>query len=320
MTRKELIGVQVNRARDVIRRQHKAIATEQSYCGWLARYFNFIYGLPRELSSEQKAERFLTHLAKTRDVSASTQNGAFHAIRFFYQDVIGKPLERVDALRATRPDQVRRAPTVSDTRRLLADIRDVSGYPTNLITRLIYGCGLRVSEPLELRVKDLQFEDSKLFIMGGKGRKDRVVSLPCSLVTELQEQLVFAKAVWHRDGQAKLPMQLPHQLAAKYPEYQFAWPWAWVFPLRWPSKHPRTGEMVRYHVLPSAVQQAVKESRRRLGISVVPHELRHAFATHCLDRGTNIKALQAAMGHVKMETTAGYCHAEALSVTSPLDA
>ena len=318
MNHEKAIAVQVERARAVIRRQHKAIATEQAYCGWLWRYFRFIYSLPKEMPSEGKAEAFLNTLAK-RDVSASTQNGAFHAIRFFYQDVLGKPLEKVDALRASRPEQVRRALPLAETKLLLADVRDVSGYPTNLITRLIYGCGLRVSEPLELRVKDLQFDESKLFVMSGKGRKDRVVNLPCSLVDELQEQLVFAKTIWKRDAAAKIPVQLPHQLAAKYPEYQFAWPWAWVFPLRWPSRHPRTGETVRYHVLPSAVQQAVKESRRRLGISVVPHELRHSYATHLLDRGTNLKALSKAMGHVQIETTAGYCHAEALSVASPLD-
>lgn len=170
MNHDRAIAVQVERARAVIRRQHKAIATEQAYCGWLWRYFRFIYSLPKEMPSERKAEAFLNTLAQ-RDVSASTQNGAFHAIRFFYQDVLLKPRARV-----------------------------------------------------------------------------------------------------------------------------------------------------RYHVLPSAVQQAVKESRRRLGISVVPHELRHSYATHLLDRGTNLKALSKAMGHVQIETTAGYCHAEALSVGSPLDA
>jgi len=319
MTRQQLISAQIERTRNVIRRQHKSIATEQAYCGWLIRYFNFVFGLPRELPSEQKAEAFLTHLARIKDVSAATQNSAFHAIRFFYQDVLGKLLLKIDALRASRPKQIRRAPVPDETRALLSDVKDVSGYPTNLIVRMLYGCGLRVSEPLELRVKDIQFKQSKLFIMGGKGRKDRVVNLPCSLINDLQEQLVFCKAVWRRDALAKIPIEMPHQLASKYPEFQFAWSWAWVFPLRLPSKHPRTGQLVRYHVLPSAVQQAVKESRRRLGISIVPHSLRHAYATDCLNRGVNIKALAAAMGHVQIETTAGYCHAEALSVPSPLE-
>lgn len=317
--REEQIRPWVERTRDVIRRQHKALATEEQYCGWLWRYFRFVYGLAAGLTSEQKAEAFLTAQAKD-DVSAATQNSAFHAIRYFYKDVLQKPLEKVDALRAARPSHIRHAPSRQETTALLDDVRDVAGYPTNLIVRLLYGCGLRVCEPLNLRIKDIQFTDSKLFIIGAKGRKDRVVRLPCSVVVGLQQQLDYSRAVWSRDRRAMIPVEMPHQLARKYPEYQFAWPWAWVFPSHHPCHHPRTGQVVRYRVHEANVQRAVKESRRRLGIAVVPHELRHAYATHLLDRGTNIKALSEAMGHAQIETTAGYCHAEALSVPSPLEA
>lgn len=308
----------INKTRDVIRRQHKAISTEQTYLFWLRRYIAAIRQMPNELASERKLERFLTELARVQDVSASTQNQAFNAIVFFYKDVLGHPLKDIDALRATRPTHLRHAPTVTETRELLKAVRNIAGYPTNLICRMLYGCGLRVSEPLNLRIKDIQFSETKLFIMGAKGRKDRVVALPSSLAEEIRQQMSFSRSVWQRDVKNKLPVELPHQLAAKYPEYRFVWPWAWLFPSRAPCRHPRTGELVRYRMHQANVQRAIKEARRRLGIMVLPHELRHAYATHTLDRGVNIKALQAAMGHADVNTTLGYCHAEACSVPTPL--
>ena len=185
----------IERARAVIRRQHKTISTEQTYLHWLRHYIAAIKSMPPLLASEQKVERFLTDLALKRNVSASTQNQAFNAILFFYKDVLAAPLKNVDALRAERPSHIRHAPTIEETRKLLAAVRNVGGYPTNLIARLLYGCGLRVSEPLNLRVKDLQFEAGKLFVMGGKGRKDRVMALPCSLAEELRAQLDFSRKI-----------------------------------------------------------------------------------------------------------------------------
>jgi len=136
----------ISRLREVICRQHKAIATEDCYVYWLRQYMSALETMPASLSSEQKLERFLTYLAAERDVAASTQNQAFNAIIFFYKDVLGQPLKEVDALRATRPAHLRHAPTRSETRELLLAVRDGAGYPTNLISRMLYGCGLRVTE------------------------------------------------------------------------------------------------------------------------------------------------------------------------------
>lgn len=311
-------GEAVEKLIGVCRRQHKALETERSYAGWLRRYCRFVLEIQPPGGSVQRVEAFLTQLAK-QDVSASTQNQAFNALVFFYKDVLEEPLGNVDALRATRPVHLRQAPTVQETGELLRTVQDVGGYPTRLIVRLLYGCGLRLREPLNLRVKDLNFDDSKVFILGAKCGKDRVVALPCSLVEELREQLVYARTIWQRDQVMRLPVEMPHQLAAKYPEYQFSWPWAWVFPSHQPCRHPRTGATVRYRMHEANVQRAVKAARRELGLAVTPHELRHAYATHNLNRGVNIKALSEAMGHAQIETTAGYCHATALSVPSPLE-
>lgn len=311
--------VAIQRLVEVCRRQHKSISTERTYSLWLKEYTVFITRIDPLLSSEKKLEAFLTMLAKQRDVSASTQNQAFNAILFFYKDVIQQPLKNVDALRATRPDQIRYAPTRDEVNRLLPLVRNVGGYPVNLIVRLLYGCGLRVNEPLSLRIKDVDIGNGRLFIRGAKGGKDRVVKLPCALTVQIEQQMDFARAIWKRDVSGKIPVVLPHQLARKYPAYQFAWPWAWLFPSHNPCRHPRTGDIVRWHVLSCNVQRAVREASQKIGLTITPHCLRHSYASDCVNRGVNVKALQEAMGHKYAETTMGYVHADALSVASPLD-
>jgi integron integrase len=314
------IAQAVERMRQVIRRQHKALATEDCYIFWLRRYMAALHQMPANLTSEKKLEQFLTDLALRCDVAASTQNQALHAILYFYKFVLEQPLANVDALRATRPVHERYAPTVTETQALLQTIPNQGGYPTNLVARLLYGCGLRVSEPLNLRIKDVDLERRRLCIRGAKGGNDRVVNLPQSIIPELRQQMQLARIVWERDRHNRTPLMLPHRLAVKYPEYQFSWPWAWLFPAHNPCRDPRSGKIVRYRMHEVNVQRAVKYARRKLDISVLPHCLRHAYASHCLDRGTNPRAIQKSMGHKSLETTMGYTHAEALSVCSPLDA
>jgi integrase len=147
-----------------------------------------------------------------------------------------------------------------------------------------------------------------------------VVPLPGCLISELTAQIRYAKTVWERDKLNRTPLMLPQRLARKYPEYQFSWGWAWLFPSHRTCHHPVTGQMVRYRMHEVNVQRAVKHARRKLGLSVLPHELRHGYASHCLERGTNPRAIQQVMGHKSLETTMGYLHAETLSVRSPLDA
>lgn len=309
----------IEQLRQVLRRQHKALATEDCYTFWLRRYIQALGSMPENLSSEKKLEQFLTDLALRGNVAASTQNQAFNAVLFFYREVLGKPFGNVDALRAKRPVHERHAPSVTETRLLLRTIPNLGGYPTNLIARMLYGCGLRVSEPLNLRIKDLNLDRATLCIRGAKGGNDRVVQLPPSLIPEIKQQMHRARAMWQLDKQNRTPLALPHRLAKKYPEYLFAWPWAWLFPSHFPCRDPRTGTIVRYRMHEANVQRAVKRARRKLGISVLPHELRHGYATHCLQRGANPRAIQQAMGHKSLETTMGYLHAEALSVSSPLE-
>ena len=303
---------------NVIRRKHFALATERSYCSWLNRYCDFIQRLPAHLPSEQKVERFLTALAK-EDVAASTQNQAFNAILFFYKEALGTELKNVQSLRARRPEQVRRAPSRPDTLKLLQVVQTESGFTISLVVRLLYGCGLRVAEPLNLRLKDVDLEAGHFVIRSAKGDKDRVVSIPCSAQNDVREQIESARVIWKRDQVNRVPVALPHQLAVKYPPARFDWNWAWLFPAHEPCLDPRTGKLVRWRYHEANIQRAIRKVSRKTGLFILPHELRHAYATHCLNRGSNPRAIQKVMGHKSLETTMAYLHAEALSVASPLD-
>lgn len=265
---------------------------------------------------EEKMEAFLTQIAR-QDVAASTQNQAFNAILFFYREVLKITLGKVDSLRAKKEVHLRYAPEAHDVRALIAAVKDDSDYPTALIVKLIYGCGLRVSEPLNLRVKDVLLADSKLVLCGAKGGKDRFVAIPCSLIEELRAQLVYARAVAEKDRISGLPVKLPGLLSTKYPHWQFSPKWAFVFPAHRPCEF--RGEVVRWRCHEANVQRAVRQAARPLGLDITPHHLRHAYATHCLNAGQNPRAIQQAMGHSQLETTMGYLHAEAWSVRSPLE-
>ena len=276
--------------------------------------------MPGGWTSEEKAAEFLTRLAR-RGVAAATQSQALNALVFLYGQVLGTPLGNVDALRVRRPATVRAALTRDETRALLAHMEDVGGYPTRLVAHLLYGCGLRVTEPLELRIKDVDLEGGMIVLRSAKGNKDRRVALPASLRDRLDAQLRWARQFAAGDAQARLPVALPGQLATKKPGARFDVGWAWVFPAAKPVPHPRTGETVRGRMHEVNVQRAVRRAAEKagLGVKVSPHVLRHTFATHAHQAGAAARDLQAVLGHTSLETTMGYLDAETRRVPSPLD-
>lgn len=306
--------------RDKIRLRHLAWSTEESYVGWVRRYCLHGRKLPKEMPAEKKAESFLTDLAKRLQVAARTQNQALAAILFLYRYVLDRPLGNVNALRARKYYNERVAPSREQVRQLREEVLLSGGPLYRLIIDLLYGCGLRVSEPLELRLKDIDWEQGQLVIRAAKGNKDRRVPLPRSCLEPLRAQVKRAEAVWKEDQgrRPRVGVPMPHALGRKYPGASVSWAWFWVFPASGLCKDPRSGETVRYHLLHDQVQRAVRVAAIRLGLEgiLMPHALRHAYATHSKE---SIETLRTLMGHVSIETTAGYRHPEVERATNPLD-
>jgi len=309
--------------RNRIRLMHLALSTEESYCGWTGRYYDYCVSLPKQMQSEHKAESFLSYLAKNRGIAASTQNQAFSAILFLYKEVLGSPLKQVEAFRAKKPVHERVSPSKDQVRQLRRALEDTHHTPVRLIVDLLYGCGLRVSEPLELRIKDILWDEGptgQLIIRGAKGGKDRRVPIPNSCVEPLKKQLEHAKAIWawDRRNAPAVGVPLPFSLAVKYPSAPFAWQWFWAFPAKNHCTHPRENIQVRYHILVDSIQRAVKKASEQIGLygTISPHCLRHAYATHSRER---IDSLRILMGHSNIETTAGYLHPVINEASNPLD-
>ncbi len=306
---------------DAARLRHLSLATERAYGRWLQSYIEAVRHYPPDWASERKVERFLTDEAR-RGVSASTQNQALNALMFFYGAVMGTPLGEMDALRVRRPAHVRVALSTEETRRLLEAVEDTGGYATRLVVWMLYGCGLRVTEPLELRRKDVDIEARRLVVRGTKGGKDRVVEVPPVLAADLAAQMRLARAVWTSDTKAGLPVALPGLLAKKSPRLAFTEAWAWIFPAHKPSKHPRTGEPVRWRMHEVNVQRAVRAAAAKAGLPgrITPHMLRHCYATHAHEAGATARDLQEALGHNHLDTTMRYLTPSRAGVRSPLDA
>lgn len=304
--------------REFIRLKHLSCSTEESYCLYVAQFCEHSKRLPSCLPTEKRIESFLSTFAQ-RDAAASSQNVAFNAVLFLYRNILGVQPNGIDALRARRPQHHRNAPAPEDTRAILKFIAEHESSEISLATDTIYGCGGRVCEPLNLRIRDIDLQKGHLVFRQAKHHKDRVVPIPERLEVRLRQQIEYVRSVWTREGN-RWPVKLPGRLRLKYPHAEFSWQWFWLFPAKGPCRDKRDdNRLVRWRMGQWHIERAVKRAANALGLSVVPHELRHGYATDCLNAGTNPRALQQVLGHKSLETTMLYCHVEALSVKSPLD-
>jgi integron integrase len=295
--------------------------TEQAYVFWIRRFVQH-HGRrhPRELG-ESAVRDFLSHLATRERVAASTQNQALAALTFLYDAVLRRPLERVDGIAPAR--RSRRVPVVlsqREVRALLRRLRD----PLRLCAALMYGSGLRVSECVSLRVKDVDLDRAEIVVRVGKGGKDRRTPLAERCAVSLRQWLAGRERLHRSDQRDSVRVTgLGEALERKYPSAAGEWRWCYVFPAA-RTFRDSGGVRRRHHLHETVLQRAIKEAAVSAGLSkrVSSHALRHSFATHLLEAGADIRTVQDLLGHTDVRTTMIYTHVlnrGGLGVRSPAD-
>jgi integron integrase len=297
----------LDEVRRVVRTLHYSARTERAYVYWARRFALHYARQPADMGADE-IRSFLAHLAVNERVSASTQNQAACALAFLYRRVLRRDLEGLqDIERAKAP---RRLPVVLTRAEVRALLEHLGGAP-RLVCCLLYGAGLRLGECLSLRVRDVDFERNELMVRGGKGAKDRVTPLPAAARAELVAHLERVRRVHAQDltrGRGRAP--LPGAVAGRNPAAAAEWMWQYVFPASSSYVDPRTKLEHRHHLHETVVQKAVAHAVRlaRLTKPATPHSLRHSFATHLLEAGTDIRTIQELLGHADVSTTMIYTH------------
>jgi integron integrase len=348
----------LQQVRREIRVQGKALTTERAYVGWIERFLKYcgIDASPREeygllaggLQSRSRAQQsealaaqllqdravamvsgvsesdlrnYLTMLAVEKNVAPNTQGQAKAALLFLFKDVVGRELGFLDAVAADKPE---RLPVVLSRGEIAQLLPEFEGL-RRLMFILMYGAGLRHRECRRLRVKDICFGEGHIVVRSGKGEKDRITVLPDLSRELLKDQIERVRRLHERDlsdGFGKV--YLPYALERKYPNENREFGWQWLLPARKMSKDPRSGEHRRHHVGEDYFASFFKAAIDRVGLAknAVPHSLRHSFATHLLESGSDIRTVQELLGHKDVRTTMIYLHVmnkPGLAVTSPVD-
>jgi integron integrase len=313
----------VGEARERLRLERYSYRTEKTYTEWVSRFLVFSKPVSRESIVWDQVREYLEYLTLVRRVSSSTLNQALSALQFLFRSVLKS--EPGGGQMIKRPPKRERLPTVLSREEVLALLGEMTGTG-KLMAVLMYGAGLRVLECVRLRVKDVDFGNQLILVRGGKGDKDRRVPLPKLAVEPLRGQLELARKRWEKDRALGLDgVFLPEALSVKYPKAETEWIWYWLFPAGDISEDPWTGKMRRHHVSENGIQQLVKRCSLRAGLTkpVSPHTLRHSFATHLLESGSDIRTVQELLGHSDVSTTMIYTHVlnrPGLPTRSPLDA
>ena len=320
---------------EVARFQHLSLRTEETYWEWVVRYLKFHRGKmaavadtplqgwrhPLEMGAAEVRE-FLTHLAVERKVAVSTQNQALNGLLFLYREVLGREFGNLGEFE--RPQRRERLPVVL-SRVEVEKILNCAEPRYRLVLQLLYGTGMRLLEGLRLRIKDVDFGRGQVMVRDGKGMKDRVTMLPDRLRGPLQAHLARVVNLHRKDLAAgKGQVYLPGALKLKYPNADKETGWQWVFPSTRLAIDPLDGIQKRHHLLETVIQRAMKSAVNQAGITrpASCHTLRHSFATHLLESGTDIRTVQELLGHKDVATTQIYTHVMAkpgIGVRSPLD-
>ncbi len=310
--------------RDKIRLKHYSLSTERTYVYWIKYYILFHNKRHPKEMGKMEIEAFLTYLAVEKKVSPTTQNQAFSAILFLYKEILGFDMRdwNIQALRAKERKRIPIVLTKDEVNRVIENLTGIY----RLIVSLMYGCGLRMNEALNIRVKDIDFGFDKVYIWDSKSLKDRTVPLPQKIKDRLKVQVGVVEELHKKDvADGYGTVYLPYALERKYPKAKFETKWQYLFPMRNVSKDPRSEVIRRHHIHEKTLGRNIKQASQKAGIHkrVTSHIFRHSYATHLLQNGIDLRSIQELLGHKSVETTMIYTHVVAEMnkgrVVSPLD-
>lgn len=285
-----------------------SLSTERTYVHWAKAYVAW-HGKRHPLKlGPAEVQAYLNFLAIERETAPSTSKQALCALLFLYGQVLGVDIGQLQGLQ--RPKGLPRLPVVlsqDETRRLLAA---TSGTP-GLVLQLLYGTGMRMMEALRLRIKDLDLDRRVITIREGKGGKDRTTMVPDALVAPLRALREERRKLHDLDVSTGMAdVELPHAMARKTPGAGRQWVWQFLFCSPDYATCPRTGVIRRHHLHECNVQRAMRRAVQAAGIQkrATVHTLRHSFATHLLESGSDIRTVQELLGHSDVSTTMIYTH------------
>lgn len=313
----------ITRMRQTLRRRRYKFDTEKAYVGWVKRLIDANRGSEVSAMGQIEVRRFLSELVMNTagGVADSTLKQARSAFLFFFQETLGRELGILETGEATKPSKLPVVLTVSEVKSLREQL---TGMPL-LMFDLMYGAGLRHKECRRLRIKDLQIDEGTIVVRNGKGEKDRITVFPAQARQRVIEQIECCRRRHLRDLEAgEGEVFLPDALARKYPNESRKFGWQWLFPSPRTRQDPRSGRHWRHHVSDDYLAKSFSRALAATGCvkNAVPHTLRHSFATHLLESGSDIRTVQELMGHADVKTTMIYLHVmnrPGVSVISPLD-
>ncbi len=309
---------------DEILVRHYSRRTLQTYMSWAKKFQSFLGSKDPGCIEVDDVKRYLTYLATDCHVAASTQNQAFNALLFFFRHVLGQEFGKLDGVvRAKRSNYI---PIVLSREEIDEVVKHLSP-PYDLVVKILYGCGLRISECLNLRVQCFNFDMGVLTVHDGKGGKDRTVPLPVTILPELHQQLKLVQELHQQDLATKnySGVFLPTALERKFKNAPKEFIWQWFFPALRLTRVPKSTDYRRYHLHDSHVTKAIKTASATAAIPkrVTAHTFRHSFASHLLQANYDIRTIQELLGHSDVKTTMIYTHTvkstTAQEAKSPLD-
>ena len=297
----------INNLAGEIKTRHYSRKTLKAYADWCRHYQSYLQNKSPEQLSASDVKTYLTYLAVHCNVSASTQNQAFNAVLFLYRHILKKDFgQHQDIPRAKKSRYI---PVVLSRKEIDSVLKHLE-YPFDLVVKLLYGCGLRLFECMNLRVKNFNF-DAGILTVHGKGSKDRTVPIPQTILPELTAQLEAVEKLHDEDLSAGYAgVFLDNLLEKKYPSAAKDSIWQWFFPQQSLTYIATTKERRRYHLHESHVQEALYEAVRKAKLTkrITSHTFRHSFATHLLQANYDIRTIQTLLGHSDVRTTMIYTH------------